>query len=248
VRNLSSAVARWVPYRVRDAIRPAYPEAARPWMQASFAQTGEDRIIAFLFREILGVRSPTYLDVGAYHPFHLSNTALLNLSGCRGINVEPDPVSFAAFRRHRPGDVNLNVGVGAEPGRLTFYRMSTPTLNTFSREDAERIDGEGTYRIAGTTDVEVRTVADILAEHWQGCPDLLSLDVEGGDVAILRTMPDWPDRPTVVCAETLSFAELGTETKVDEVSSVLDGLGYVPYAETYINTVFVLKERWPRRQ
>jgi hypothetical protein len=121
-------------------------------------------------------------------------------------------------------------------------------LNTFSREDAERIDGEGVYRIVESSDVEVRTVAEILTEHWAGCPDFLSLDVEGGDVAILRTMHDWPDRPTVVCAETLSFAELGTETKVGEVSSVLDGLGYIPYAETYINTVFVLKERWPRRQ
>jgi len=243
---LARAIAGRMPARLRDLVRPPFPAAARPWVRGSFAQTGEDLIVQFLFRDILGVSRPGYLDIGAYHPFHLSNTALLHLSGSSGINVEPDTESFELFRRHRPRDVNLNVGVGAEPGRLTFFRMSTPTLSTFSRADAERIHAEGEYRIEQEIDVQVRPVGDLLRSIGRDCPDLLSIDVEGNDLDILRTMPEWPGRPTVVCAETLTFAKLGTEQKVPEVAAVLGDLGYLPVAETYINTVFVSASAWGR--
>ena len=217
------------------------PRAATPWAGQSFSQCGEDRIIGFLFRELLGIPRPTYFDIGAYHPWHLSNTAALYLEGSRGINVEPDPRSYSAFPKARRRDVNLNVGVGPEAGRLTFFRMSTPTLNTFSREEAERIEAEGEYRIVGSVEVEVQTPDRILAEHWGGgCPDFLTVDVEGGDAEILRSMKDWPASPLVVCAETATFST--SPRKVPEVWEALKPQGYALFAETFINTIFVRPE------
>lgn len=241
---LVSEVKRRVPVGLRGLARKPFPPSAQPWVQGSFSQAGEDRIVAFVF-SALGVARPTYLDVGAYHPFHLSNTALLHLKGSRGINVEPDPDSFKAFRRHRARDVNLNVGVGAEPGRQTMYRMSVPTLNTFSREGAEEAVEEsgGRHQIIDTLEIEVRTVAQILRDHG-ATPDFLSLDVEGGDLAIVRTMPYWPGLPTVVCVETITYSEHGRGVKILELGDELSRMGYMPYADTYINTIFVRSERW----
>src|SRR6478735_3440752 len=105
------SLGRRVPRRVKELLRPAFPEASRPWLQGSFSQAGEDRVVRFLFN-VLHMQRPTYLDIGAYHPFHLSNTAMLSLGGSTGVNVEPDPDAIAAFRRQRPRDVNLNIGVG----------------------------------------------------------------------------------------------------------------------------------------
>jgi FkbM family methyltransferase len=230
---------------VKELLRPAFPDASRPWLQGSFSQAGEDRVVRFLF-DVLQVQRPTYLDVGAYHPFHLSNTAMLSLGGSTGVNVEPDPDAIAAFRRQRPRDVNLNIGVGPEAGSLTFYRMSLPTLNTFDREAAERVreSSGGLHDIVGTVEVEVRTVADVIADVGR-CPDFLSLDAEGLDLSILQTMPTWPGRPVVVCVELLAFAGvLAHATRDDEIPRLMDELGYAMLADTWVNAVFVDKQRW----
>ena len=211
--------------------------------QPSYSQTGEDRLIRFLFGE-LRVDRPSYLDLGAYDPFHLSNTALLHGQGSRGINVEPDPLSFASFLKHRPRDVNLNVGVGVEPGTLTFYRMSARTLSTFSEATARQAVEEsgGRHQIVDALEIEVLTVPQIL--DGRGVPDLLSLDVEGLDLDILATMPTWQDRPTVVCVETITYSEHGNGQKLTGIEQELDRQGYMPFADTYINTIFVLRDRW----
>ncbi len=199
--------------------------------------------MAFLFGE-LRIERPSYLDLGAYHPFHLSNTALMHIGGSRGINVEPDPDSFDAFRQQRPYDINLNIGVGSEPGQLTFYRLSTPTLSTFSKAAAEQAveESRGRHQIVDTVDVEVQTVTQILA--GQPVPDFLSIDVEGLDLEILQTMPSWPGQPSVVCVETITYSEHGQGVKLPEITRQMDKLGYMPFADTYINTVFVLRDRW----
>lgn len=74
---------------VRALARKPVPLRAKQWHQSSFSQAGEDRIVTFVFGT-LRVSRPSYLDIGAYHPYHLSNTALLHLGGSRGINIEPD--------------------------------------------------------------------------------------------------------------------------------------------------------------
>lgn len=222
------------------------PRVAQPFSRPTFSQTGEDSVVAFLFGE-LRMPKPSYLDIGAYHPFELSNTAAFYAAGSRGINVEPDPASYRLFTEHRLGDVNLNVGCSDVAGHLTFYTMSVPTLSTFSRASAEEAirASNGRLLITATSKVPVRTVADILAREGGGrCPDFLSLDVEGLDLAILRSLPDWPSTPTVICVETITYSETGRGQKIDEIAQVLDEHGYMQFADTYINSIFVIRDRW----
>lgn len=232
------ALRQGMPTRLRDLVRPEYPASSRPWLHGSYAQAGEDLLIRFLFG-MLDIDRPTYLDIGAYHPWRYSNTALLYVGGSRGINVEPDPDSADFFRRERPRDLTRNVGCGPEPGLLTFFRMSAPTLNTFSRASAEASVKEsgGRYRITSTMDVEVRTVPQIL--DGLACPDLVSLDVEGMDLDILRTLPTWGGRPAVLCVETATYSEIGGSVKLTEPADFLAGHGYVQFADTWMNTLFV---------
>lgn len=238
-------IKRRVPFRVRDALRPAWPESARPWLEGSFSQCGEDRLVAFLFG-MIGIEQPTYLDLGAYHPWRFSNTALLYLSGCRGVNVEANPDALGAFFKDRPGDRNLNVGVGPEPGVLTFYRMSADTLNTFSAEAAHAAveQSGGRYTIIGTQPVEIQTVPQILGDR--PTPDLVSLDVEGMDVEILQTLPTWPGRPAVVCVETATYSETGGSVKLTEPADLVSEFGYVQFADTWVNTIFVREDLYQR--
>jgi hypothetical protein len=74
--------------------------------KTSYSQSGEDVIVKFIF-DCIGISKPTYLDVGAHHPYYISNTALFYESGSIGINIEPDPLLFKEFLNHRKNDIKL---------------------------------------------------------------------------------------------------------------------------------------------
>jgi len=106
------------------------------YKKVSYSQCGEDTIIDHIFKS-LKINKPTFMDIGAHHPFKLSNTALFYESGCQGINIEPDPDLFKLFKKYRKRDINLNIGVSDKPGELLFYIMSSQAMNTFSTQQAE---------------------------------------------------------------------------------------------------------------
>src|SRR5487761_2603734 len=124
--------------------------------KSSYSQCGEDLILQYLFM-VLQIEKVSYLDLGAHHPTYLSNTYLFYESGGQGVCVEPDPSLFATFPKKRPRDTHLNCGVGITPGEAEFFVMSTRTLNTFSKAEAERYQSYGNQRITETVMLELKT-------------------------------------------------------------------------------------------
>ena len=51
-------------------------------------------------------------------------------------------------------------------------------------------------------------------------------------------------RPEVFCIETLTYTENNTETKLYALIEYMKAQDYFVYADTYINTIFVDKEKW----
>ncbi|HLG02844.1 MAG TPA: FkbM family methyltransferase [Bacteroidia bacterium] len=213
----------------------------------SFSQCGEDLILDFLFRE-LGISKPSYLDIGAHHPKYLNNTYLFYLNGSRGINIEPDPALFSEFGKTRSGDINLNIGIGEKETEADFYIMTEPTLNTFVKEEAERIEREQSfYKIKEVRKIRLRAVTDVIREYRNGIfPDFMSLDVEGLDEMILRSIDFKINAPKVICVETLTFAANRTGQKKEDLIRFVSEMGYMIYADTHINTIFVRKEIWEK--
>lgn len=215
----------------------------------SYSQSGEDLIVDFIFRA-LQLEKPTYLDVGANHPYLFSNTYRFYLQGSAGVLVEPDPSLFKALESARPKDVHLNVGVsGTREAKLPLYVMSTPTLNTFSHEEAKRYEDTGLHRIERIETIEVVPLMKIITENFQSTTlDFLSIDVEGLDLEIIESLDFKKCRPCVICAETLTFSEDRSERKVPEIADFLTKNDYFSYADTYINTIFVDRARWENRK
>ncbi len=229
--------------RIRGGNAPSAPPDADGG-RTSYSQCGEDLILEHLF-QYLRVEQPSYLDIGAHHPTFLSNTYRFYLKGCSGVCVEPDPVLFEPLRAARPRDVCLNVGVGtSEAGEAEFYVMSARTLNTFSKEDAERYQSYGTHRIQEVARLPLLPVNSILEKYFASRPDFVSLDVEGLDFEILESFDFSKFRPPAFCVETLTYAEDNTQEKTKEVIDLMSSRGYFVYADTYINTIFVDEEMW----
>lgn len=214
--------------------------------RASFSQCGEDLIISHIF-QALSIQYPSYIDVGAYHPFHLSNTAYFYKRGCKGINIEPDPALFAQFPRNRPRDINLNIGISTSNGTVDFYQMTAPTLNTFSREDALTLENEHNVKIKAVKKIPVETLSRVIHDHWNDqFPDLLSLDAEGYDLELLKTIDYALHSPLVICVETISYSTTGHGVKEEKIIQLLKENGYFTYADTYINTIFVKRSNWEK--
>lgn len=222
------------------------------WAGRTFSQSGEDVVVRNYFRH----RSPGfYVDVGAHHPYRFSNTFLLYQRGWRGLNIDPLPGIAEEFRRRRPRDETLELGVAEGPGRMTYWRFDEPAFNTFDAEvAASRIDG-GAARLLERTEVPVRPLSAILDEHLTPgqAVDLLTVDAEGLDLAVLRSN-DWGRwRPEVVVAEALdgddpSQGEPASGGAPHPVQAFLAELGYGVHARMGHSLIFVDRAGRPRQR
>jgi FkbM family methyltransferase len=210
----------------------------------SYSQSGEDIIVQYIF-DCLNIEKPSYLDIGAHHPFYLNNTAIFYKKGSRGINIEPDPNLFIMFPEIRPKDINLNIGIGINQGESNFYVISTPTLNTFSKEEAEKYQKEGDFKIINTLKIKTDTISNIINQYSDGeFPDFLSLDAEGVDEEILKSIDFKKKFPKVICIETITFSTKGRGIKNSDIIAYLESQGYMLYADTNINSIFVKENLW----
>jgi FkbM family methyltransferase len=167
----------------------------------SFAQHGDDLMILNIFK-LLEIQKPSYLDLGAHHPFLISNTALLYGLGGRGVNVEANPVLLESFKKWRPQDKNINVGVGPEPGTKEFFMYNdTDGRNTFCPKEVESL--KATHTVCKTLMIDVLTLDQIVEAYCDGkYPDLLSCDIEGFDYSVLQSADMSKTWPKVICVET----------------------------------------------
>ncbi|HSD07373.1 FkbM family methyltransferase [Flavobacterium sp.] len=216
------------------------------FQKTSYSQCGEDLIVKFIF-DNLNIKNPSYIDIGAHHPFYISNTALFYQNGSVGINIEPDPALFEAFVKDRKNDKNLNIGISDIEGVLDFYIISTPALNTFSKEEAYNYQNEGSYKVTGIKKISVNTLSNVLNEFSNGIfPQFLSIDAEGIDEMIIRGIDFEKNFPIVICIETISFSASGNGVKNTELIKLIEQKGYICYADTHINSIFVHKDSWIR--
>jgi FkbM family methyltransferase len=213
----------------------------RYYQQDCFSQHGEDLIIDSCLQS-LGIVKPSYIDIGSHHPYRLSNTFHFYLRGCRGINIEPDPILFELFRIHRKEDVNLNMGVYNENQKLIFYLMHPNTLNTFNKEESDNYVRMGHKRL-GEKLIEVKLLSEILNTVNDGAfPDFMSIDIEGLDLLVLKTINYKTNYPKVICVETTIYdGNKVDQRKNTEITEFLLSQGYIIYADTFINTILYKK-------
>ena len=155
----------------------------------SYSQEGEDLILKSMFEDRGRGHKGFYVDVGALHPYRLSNTAFFYEKGWSGINIEPTPTAIELFKKHRPRDINLNLGVGNGTAELTFYCFDEPALNSFSKELSEERHNTSKFKITGEVKIPISPLSVILDEHLPKSTeiDFMSIDVEGLDLDVLKS-------------------------------------------------------------
>ncbi|WP_067469409.1 FkbM family methyltransferase [Actinomadura macra] len=169
----------------------------------AYAGNAEDVV---LMRAFAGQRGGFFVDVGAGEPVSGSLTKnLVDGLSWWGVNVEPLPERHARLHQARPSDVNLRVAVGGEPGTTMFFRIVPGRgksggggLSTLRRDVLERHLADG-WRHEELL-VKVVTLETVLGAHAEPGFDLLKIDVEGAEAAVLRSadLRVWQPRVIVV--------------------------------------------------
>lgn len=219
----------------------------RPLSQTSYSQSGEDLIMHFLFNW-MKIRNVTYLDIGANDPVYINNTYFFYKRAGHGVLVEPNKTFHKKIARKRPRDTCLNVGIGFGKARIAdFYVLSSHTLSTFSKEEALRYTGFKSQTIKEIQQIPLVPINEIMAKYFTSAPNLVSLDIEGWDLAVLKSIDFNTYRPQVFCVETITYTENNTEQKVKEIIDFMLSQDYLVYADTYINTIFVDKRYWKKK-
>lgn len=211
--------------------------------QVSYSQAGEDIIIKYLFDSLKIVR-PTYLEIGTNQPLVGNNTYLFYVNGSRGVCIEPDQSLIEIIKSKRPKDTVLNIGIGLSKTSSAPFFLFPPHVNawnTFSEEEALIRKAQSGINFT-IVDVPLEPLNAIIEKFFPKAPNFISIDVEGLDLEILKSIDFERFAPDVICVETISFAFTGhTAIKDGEISKFMECKGYFTYADTYINTIYCRK-------
>lgn len=198
-----------------------------------YSQEGEDIALCRYF----GTRGPGFfVDVGAHHATRFSNTYALYRKGWRGVNIDAAPGSMESFRAIRPEDINLEVAISDKIGPLVLNVFKEGALNTFDESLSCTYAADG-WEKADIVELYPRALADILDQYVPAGQiiDLLSVDVEGEDLGVLRSN-NWDKyRPEVIVIEALDTPMMTLLSH--PAITFLAGYGYSPVARLYNSVI-----------
>jgi FkbM family methyltransferase len=160
-----------------------------------YSQDKQDELLeTYVFREH---RRGVFVDVGAWDGVTFSNTLFFEKErGWSGIHIEPLKDQYEALVKNRPHSVNLNVAVSDFNGETEFLSIPGPTsmlsgiTSNYDPRHIERIALEtSALNTQGTTvTVPVRRLDSIFREHNTRRVHYLSIDAEGSEMNIIRSI------------------------------------------------------------
>lgn len=195
--------------KLYQALRPWLERLGLPWLSRP-GLNGIDQRLA----ELLPQSGGWFVEAGANDGFQQSNTYYLaRFRGWHGLLIEPVPELAAACRRCRPESevVECVLGPPAKSGEIASLRCSglmTHVRGTYGDDERERLRAVRGLAQQGlpvedrVISVTVRTLSEVLGQsRFPADFDLLSLDVEGYEIEVLKGLDLVRYRPKAICIE-----------------------------------------------
>ena len=183
----------------------------------SYSQAGEDVIVSYILNVLGEKKGYSYLDIGCNRYNELNNTYYFYKKGMRGVLIDANPKFIGELQENRPEDIVLNVGVGTKGDeKLIFYALNWDWLSS------------------------LLTMNDIYEKYFHGIPSIVSLDVEGDELSILKSVDMERYRPLIYIIETIEYHEkLTLNNKRNDIVDYMGSKGYHEYAFTGVNSIFI---------
>lgn len=209
----------------------------------AYSQAGEDVIVSFILRTLGEEKKGySYLDIGCNKYKELNNTYHFYEKGMRGVLIDANPRFIQEIKEHRPEDTVLNIGIGEEKKEaLRFYIVNGDGLSSFNKAVIKEAQKETPWlKIDQEIEVPVMTVNEVIDKYFQGVPTIVSLDIEGDELAILKSINMEKYRPMIYIVETIEYRErIDLNNKRMDIIEFMKTQNYREYAFTGVNSIFL---------
>jgi FkbM family methyltransferase len=191
-----------------------------------YSQFEQDRIINTLLNN---KKNGFFVDIGAYDGITFSNSFFFEKhNNWSGICFEPNPISFKKLSQVR-NCILINGGISDKEGSLTFKAFSgnqeLEMLSGFQeffneiqklRIEEELINVKNSQ--TETVQIQTHSLNKVLKDNNVNCVDYCSIDTEGGEYNILKTID----------FDSIYISTLSVEDNFDskEVIKHLDSKGF----------------------
>jgi hypothetical protein len=160
-------------------------------------QCGEHEFLAKIFPDRC---QKTYIELGAFHPVYFSNSIYFRRKGWAGISYDPNSDFIILWRIFRRGDKFVNSAVTPQKqktGNSLFFFMERGVDGTSSLVETHAAGHSKKfgikYRSEYVVSISVGEILDNFFKETSHPPDLLLMDVEGMDNALLQSMCSFRD-------------------------------------------------------
>ena len=189
-----------------------------------------------------------YIDVGCQNPIKNNNTYLLYKKGWEGINIDLDKDNINLFNSARPKDSNFNKAISSEIKNveLYFYHKKSP-INTIDKKTSDFQKA----KVTSIKKINTDTLDNIIlnSKYKNHTFDLLSIDVEGHELDVLKGFDLDKYSPKVIVVEYLDLNVSKLEIKNLSIENVLNSeiykylisKNYILVNSIYCDLVFVNK-------
>ena len=219
--------------RPRASPRRSAVEDVAAYFRADRSQHGEASHYFVRYLKQRPTYGGTFLELGALDGWAFSNTyALEEAFGWRGVLVEAGPVNFEGLLSRRPGQVLVQAAVCSRPQLVHFAESHCCggvvefMPEAYRRYWHPRVNVSDPLSLAAVPSVPCLPLSRILNLVGVLKFDLFTLDVEGGELEVLRSL-DWSTfRASVIAVEAATGESGSDERKNEEARRLLVSKGY----------------------
>jgi FkbM family methyltransferase len=176
-----------------------------------YSQFGEDAILKKYLKEDKGF----YLDIGSGDPVIGSNTYFLYKKGWKGILIDPLTRNIFSSKLIRRKDKIIQGLVGATNKSYTFFEMYPYEYSTTNDEIVNDLINEGRAKLVKKVQLHTYSVSDLRLNINLDQPSLLSVDCEGLDLEVLKTIDLKTIKFRVICAEDFDFNPVSKSSAIN---------------------------------
>jgi FkbM family methyltransferase len=206
--------------------------------RTSYSQYAEDLLVMDFFAgAVPASHRPDpgfYVDIGAYHPRFISNTHALSRAGWHGLVVDVDQTKLDRFST-RKNCTPVCCVVSDHEGTIDFYkfRRMWSEIDTLDATQAEKYREEFgiEYDVVA---LPTKPLPTIFEENGVRHIDFLNVDIEGHDLAALKTLDFERWRPTLLCVED----HANSFVKPSDLDRFLDDREYLIYAHVGVSKLY----------
>jgi FkbM family methyltransferase len=204
----------------------------------TYTKNKEDYIVGRLLEEKFKIQSKDvkYLDIGANNYRRGNNTYWFYKKNANGILIEADPILCDNLRKKRKNDKVINVAIGVEDNSsIDFYVLSLPTRSSLDINHVQEALKQG-LKITQIIKIPCKTL-DTILELNNFEPDYMSIDIEGMDFKVLRTLNLSKHNIKVIVAEICNDVDENGMSMDDYMKSQ----GYEIYSHCGSNFIYFRK-------